>query len=68
MVVIYSDSYQWYDYRNYQNVKYYVGYDKGERMKMSRKVLENWSCKVPLMVNIKHGFYQFTVWEIYNSQ
>jgi hypothetical protein len=25
-----------------KNVKYFVGYDKGERLKMSRKVLKNW--------------------------
>jgi hypothetical protein len=23
-------------------VKYFVGYDKGDRLKMSRKVLKNW--------------------------
>jgi hypothetical protein len=25
-------------------VKYFMGYDKGERLKMSRKVLKNWDC------------------------
>jgi hypothetical protein len=25
-----------------KKVKYFVGYDKGERLKMSRKVLKNW--------------------------
>jgi hypothetical protein len=25
-------------------VKYFEGYDKGERLKMSRKVLKNWDC------------------------
>ena len=49
MVVIYSDSYGnciVITYRNYdlgtKTVKYFVGYDKGERLKMSRKVLKNW--------------------------
>jgi hypothetical protein len=27
-----------------KKVKYFVGYDKGERLKMSRKVLKNWGC------------------------
>ena len=25
-------------------MKYFVGYDKGERLKTSRKVLKNWGC------------------------
>ena len=27
-----------------KKVKYFVGYDKGERLKISKKVLKNWGC------------------------
>jgi hypothetical protein len=51
MVIIYSDSYNGklhiINYGNYTIIgtnkgEYIVGYDKGERLKMSRKVLKNW--------------------------
>jgi hypothetical protein len=52
MAVFYSDSYVELHIRNKlwtmiietKNVKYFVRYDKGERLKMSRKVLKNWGC------------------------
>jgi hypothetical protein len=54
MVVIYSDSYGELHIHNklwklrleeLKKVKCFVGYDKGERLKMSRKVLKNGGIK-----------------------
>jgi hypothetical protein len=46
MVVIYLDSYGELHMETTiigtKKVKYFVGYDKGERLKMSRKVFKNW--------------------------
>ena len=52
MVVIYSNGYGELHIRNklwklrIQELKKvrFVGYDKGERLKMSRKVLKDWGC------------------------
>ena len=40
---IYVINYGNYDYR-IKKVNYFVEYDKGECLKMSRKVLKNWGC------------------------
>jgi hypothetical protein len=38
-------------------VKYFVGYDEGERLKMSRKVLKNWGRPLLIKNGVGHIFF-----------